>query len=294
MLKKLGIEDDKGPNFAMYVQHGIKYEPVLQMVYMTRYETELWEYGSLIHESHSFISASPDGITPEGVLVEFKAPKSRKPNGIPPSYYWTQMQQQLQVCRLDKCDFVECCISEYHNWEDYCEDEDTEKPGFSASIGNEHGIILEFIKDGDTLYKYGPLGKTPDELREWQKQYLEENIGNRYGYYSQTTYWYITDWSNIPVWRDDKWWFSYALPEMIKFWKEYEERKRDGRWDDLIKPKRVIKKVDNTGSLSMGIKLSELDIMDSSKSPKSPKIVNKTPKLVSKIELELDLSGIEL
>ena len=46
-------------------------------------------------ESIEYLAASPDGITPDGVMLEIKCPLSREIKGIPPIYYWQQMQQQL-------------------------------------------------------------------------------------------------------------------------------------------------------------------------------------------------------
>jgi putative phage-type endonuclease len=235
LLKKLGVDVDKGKNFLMFTQHGILYEPVLNMIYEKRYETTLLEFGSIIHEKYDFISASPDGITPNGIMVEFKAPKSRALNGIPPAYYWTQMQQQLQVCRLDKCDFVECVIREYKNWDQFVDYSDEDNPGYSKWTGEEHGVILEFIKLGESVYDYVPLGLTPDKILEYQREKITE-YNDRH--FVRVICWYVEEWSNIPVWRDDEWWHTFALPELIKFWDEVKERRVKG-YDDLIKPKKI-------------------------------------------------------
>lgn len=232
LLKKLGVEEVKSKNFHTFTQHGIRYEPILKMVYEKRYNTYLFEFGSIIHKKYDFISASPDGITEDGIMVEFKAPKSRLPNGIPPCYYWTQMQQQLQVCGLDKCDFVECVIHEYDDYDEF--KDDTLKPGISKYSHNEQGIIMEFIKNGESVYEYLDIGLNEDDfikIQAYKKKIHKDKI------FCKNIYWFIDEWSNIPVWRDDDWWYKYALIELIKFWREVLERRING-FSDLIKEKK--------------------------------------------------------
>jgi len=106
LLKKCGHKKPFTMNPAC--MHGTKYEPIIQMMYEIKTGRKLEEYGSIKHPILPMISASPDGITPEGRMIEIKAPWRRKITGIPPVYYWIQMQQQLQVCGLDVVDFIEC------------------------------------------------------------------------------------------------------------------------------------------------------------------------------------------
>ena len=100
LQKKSGSTVSSGENSGgtVHMMHGIKYEPIIQMIYCKKHNTVLYEFGSILHPEMSMVSASPDGITPEGIMIEIKAPLSRVINGIPPKYYWYQMQQQLQVC----------------------------------------------------------------------------------------------------------------------------------------------------------------------------------------------------
>lgn len=54
---------------------------------------ECKDVGLLIHEQHSWLGASPDGVTSCGRLMEIKCPYKRKP--IPyevPHHYWPQIQ----------------------------------------------------------------------------------------------------------------------------------------------------------------------------------------------------------
>ena len=87
---------------------GVKYEEVAVMIYEQRNSMKVFEYGCIPHPVYDFIGASPDGITDSGIMLEIKCPSSRKITGVIPSYYWCQVQTQLEVCELDRCDFLEC------------------------------------------------------------------------------------------------------------------------------------------------------------------------------------------
>src|SRR6185312_2631385 len=83
-------------NVATY--WGQKYEPVATALYEQRTGTNIMEFGLIPHRTIPFLGASPDGITPEGRMLEIKCPYRRKITGIPPFYYWIQVQIQMEVC----------------------------------------------------------------------------------------------------------------------------------------------------------------------------------------------------
>ncbi|RPJ65177.1 MAG: hypothetical protein EHM20_17905, partial [Alphaproteobacteria bacterium] len=86
-------------NVATY--WGQKYEPVVTDIYSKVNNIQVLEFGLLVHDTIDYIAASPDGITTEGIMLEIKCPFRRKITGIPPLYYWIQVQLQLEVCDLD-------------------------------------------------------------------------------------------------------------------------------------------------------------------------------------------------
>ena len=102
------------------------------------YNVKVDEYGLIPHLPEprvSFIGASPDGIASHykldnsfsdriGRMLEIKCPYSRKiitegeiDGTICPHYYWCQVQQQLECCDLDYCDFWQCNLKEYKDRE---------------------------------------------------------------------------------------------------------------------------------------------------------------------------------
>ena len=198
LLKKCGHSEPYVPNPAC--QHGTKYEPVIQLLYQDKNDTILYEFGSIAHPEYPMISASPDGITETGVMVEIKAPYRRKISGIPPVYYWYQMQQQLQVCNLDRVDFVECKIEEYLNKKQYKKDylETDDINSYINSEGNVKGIILEyFVHTGSTSsvdWIYPDRFLHTNEIYDWietekNKLDVEDNkTFSREIYYKVSTY----------------------------------------------------------------------------------------------------------
>eukprot|EP00798_Chlamydomonas_sp_ICE-L_P017264 gene17264-biopygen26171 len=65
------------------------------------------EFGLLRHGSKSFLGASPDGVTEDGVMLEIKCPWRRKIDGTVPMQYYLQIQGQLAVTGLLECDYFE-------------------------------------------------------------------------------------------------------------------------------------------------------------------------------------------
>ena len=55
-----------------YTIHGTKYEPVATTAYEIRNNTSVIEFGCLPHPVYTELGASPDGITPDGIMLEIK------------------------------------------------------------------------------------------------------------------------------------------------------------------------------------------------------------------------------
>ena len=146
ILKKCGKGDIFKGN--IYTEWGIKYEPIATKLYEVRNKIKVYEFGVLRHLNYSFLGASPDGITVQGIMLEIKCPYSRKITGIVPKDYWIQVQGQLEVCDLSYCDFLECKIIEYSGISDYLEDK-FENPD-KTSNDMEKGAVLTYItNEGD-------------------------------------------------------------------------------------------------------------------------------------------------
>ena len=242
LLKKSGFKEKWIPNPAC--THGTKYEPIVQLLYQNKNMVELFEFGSLVHKKYPMISASPDGITTEGVMVEIKVPYRRIITGIPPIYYWFQMQQQMEVCNLDRVDFGECNISEYLNIKEFIKDTNN-KEDPNACINNEGNIknvIIEYFKKNDIgeliidwIYpdKFLKIDEIPNWVSDIKKQLKEGNDT----IFSRDIYFKINKYSSTEIWRDREWW-SLNYKEYLKFWEEVEHYREIGNESLMPKPRK--------------------------------------------------------
>jgi len=260
LLVKCGKEKVFPKSSIDAMDWGNKYEDVAVLIYKYRNKVEVLDFGCIRHPFIPFLGASPDGITPDGVMLEIKCPTRRKITGIPPSYYLCQVQGQLEVCDLDRCDFLECLIKEYQNETDYINDNfegDTKYNKF----GNEKGILAELYKKSDPnkkrFYEYSPVNIIGDEINEWKNMIIskyeskkETDIENNISYdgdieLSCFSYWYLEEVSCIPIYRNHTW-FQESKPILEDFWNlvlKYRELGIDRLTQD-ISIKKAIKKVD--------------------------------------------------
>jgi putative phage-type endonuclease len=249
VLKKKCGDDTFITNAAM--QWGNKYESVAVLIYEHRNEVNVLEFGCLQHPFIPFLGASPDGITNEGVMLEIKCPTSRKITGIPPSYYWCQVQGQLEVCELDRCDFLECSIKEYSDENMYLED-NYQQNYYLNKFMNEKGVVAEFYRRSTKtlFYEYSPVCLIDNELQNWKNYIIDKyNTNDVNGendiIFSCFSYWYLEEVSCVPIYRNQEW-FNKAKPELELFWNKvlkYRELGLDKLLYDINKEKEDKKKL---------------------------------------------------
>ena len=251
ILKKCGVVQVDQARMKAICEHGVKYEPVIQDMYCRDKNTEIKEFGSLPHQSEelSMVTASPDGITPDGCMLEIKAPVKRDITGIPPPYYWVQCQQQMQVCQLDIVHFLEVKIQEYTNYDDYINDcgEDTNAP--YTNEGLEKGVIIEYHKldsdEGDIGYYYADKLLKTNEIREWFKEKSLEINSDSNKQLRRLGYWKCTKYCLTDIYKDQEWWDT-NVHKFHEFWKKVVYHRENGVADLLPKkriPKEKVKKV---------------------------------------------------
>ena len=202
LRSKLGITQFKG-NAA--TQFGTKYEAVATSIYEKRMDKKVIDFGCLRHPNPDlfFLGASPDGISDDGVMLEIKCPTSREILPIPTTYYWAQMQGQMEICDLERCDFLECKIEEYADEEAYLED-------MSQDSSRESGVVASFKKkDGALVHEYSPFFLQGEPLQEWIIKHIREKtllpkFADRLEYLG-ASYWYIKFYQCVPVFRDRDW-----------------------------------------------------------------------------------------
>jgi putative phage-type endonuclease len=266
--------------------HGKKFENVVTLMYEYNYDTIVDEFGLLGHPEHLFLGASPDGICGPykrdgktksplvGRMLEIKCPLFRKikyegevKGEICPIYYWCQVQQQLECCNLDECDFVQCSIEEYKSREDFLNDSSPTKEYLSLKSGLEKGALIELvplkiseedIKDGriadkiiydKTSFIYQPkIDMTNKELDEWLLNELDKISRRKDVKLNRIIYWRILE-KNCTLIMRDKEWFNQVLPKLKKIWNYVELLREDNnmseKWKEFIDklPKKMNEKI---------------------------------------------------
>jgi hypothetical protein len=124
--EKSGLQAKKSTNnwAVASLRHGQTFEDLSGALYNIFNDVSSKEYGILPDVRHPCIGASPDGIIIDvadrnnwlnlrklGRMREIKNPTSRLINQkVPDTYYW-QMIQQMYVCQLPLCDFIQTSFS---------------------------------------------------------------------------------------------------------------------------------------------------------------------------------------
>jgi hypothetical protein len=202
---------------------GQKYEEISRMIYESRNNTKVGEFGCIPHSEYPFLGASPDGINIDpssplyGRMLEIKNIVNREIDGVPLEEYWIQMQLQMQVCKCDECDFLETRFKEYVDEEEFLKDSasDFDNEFHLTAAMTLKGVFSYFIKDGGTpVYHYAPLYLTRKEYDIWCEEIIDKNTDL---VWIKNTYWYLHQYSCVLVLRNDAW-FQNAIPQVEKVW----------------------------------------------------------------------------
>jgi hypothetical protein len=191
---------------TIYTLWGKKYEEVANILYCQLNNTNVIEFGLVPHSRLKWLAASPDGITPDGIMIEIKCPKSRKIDETQvPIHYWIQTQIQMEVVNLDFCDFFECEIEELDSEEEFIKQEIGEK--------QSKGILLEISNSGpDPKFIYSPIHvKTTREYIDWKNSQMELRDD------LIPTFYFIKKYNNQRVNRSKEW-FNNVKEELKKSW----------------------------------------------------------------------------
>jgi putative phage-type endonuclease len=245
------------------VFHGKKYEPIATSIYEYIYNNKVIEFGALPSETYNILGASPDGICSSstldykfspllGRMLEIKCVVQRKiytsgeiAGHICPFYYYCQVQQQLECCDLDKCDFWQCKITEYKSRTNYLVDE-CDNTQHTVGVNSEKIQIDNRIKKGIIL-KFLPKLWTPEfngDLMEWKSKFIYPSnllmIESEYDawvsnilsdwqinypdvaethYFEKIIYWKLEASHNVIIDRN-KQFFQNILPVLNQTWKK--------------------------------------------------------------------------
>jgi putative phage-type endonuclease len=218
ILKKCQTQTGDNKAFSAtnpFFRWGNLFEPVACDLYSKIHGgLRIHEFGLLQHYKHSFFGASPDGISELGVMVEIKCPLRRKivVGGDVPKQYYYQIQGQLDVCKLDVCDYFECEFQRVDS--DDLEDEE--------HAGRWRGVLIDMCERADTGevgHKYGPICAPEevavrDKLTEFVKQELDASGG-----YGKPLYWSLAVYNLKRVYKEQEW-VDEKLKELEEVWKK--------------------------------------------------------------------------
>jgi putative phage-type endonuclease len=260
-------EQVKMVNTNTSLHWGQKFEPLSVLIYESKFNTTVEDFGCIQHPTYKFIGASPDGINVDkkcdryGRMLEIKNVVSRDINGIPKKEYWVQMQLQMEVCDLDECDFLETKFTEYPDYSAYKND----------NIQGEKmkGIIIYFhTKEGKPFYVYKPLDLLEeDDVSKWEDDILSLYQSQEYNYtYMKFIYWKLDVFSCVLVLRNKEW-FKNNIPQLEKVWKIIEQERVSG-YEHRAPAKKVKKEegckpfIQNTNTSVQGCLLKWIKKLD--------------------------------
>jgi len=326
------------PNYAFLdndnVYHGKKFEQVATQIYEHIYNAEVIEFGALPSQTYELLGASPDGIcsartldnkfsTRLGTMLEIKCVVQRQietsgniKGTICPFYYYCQVQQQLECCELEVCDFWQCKILEYNCREDYLIDKRThtyhtyDNTGKKMDIPNylKKGIILQFYPfdfkpqfEGDkqewkSKFIYAPrLDMDEKQYDEWFI-YTMNNLKTNHPdiikdcYFHKVIYWKLDQSHNQPIKRD-KAFMQALLPVLNQSWERVQYyRKNLDKLDELRvieKRRKRYVKMNTEFSINNDLIKNKVLFLDTP-NPVAPAVVKKIKNFNSKEEDSLE------
>lgn len=185
-------------------EYGQRYEPIAQALYEAMKNTVVHEYGLIVSNVYDFIGASPDGVSEENVMLEIKCPFVREITGVPPIYYYIQMQVQMEVCDLPECDYLECKFLEFPDRAMYLQG--------ASEDENFRGCYIRNMKDIRKC-KYPPRELMTDPVA--QDSWCMENLGDQDSEEYQENVvvrWRLQKHFITPVYRRQEWFRSVAVP----------------------------------------------------------------------------------
>lgn len=200
---------------------GKRYEPLINMIYGLRRGVEVYDLGLIRHKWCSFLGASSDGLTSDGINIEIKAPPSRKIDGEIPLEYWNQMQTQMEVLDIDMTHFIEMTFEE---WDIGGARGEGHEEFWTRSHPLEWGVWHEYCSvDGSGLkYTYHILHAADEGLAIPAKEGMGEGW-----IYVRSMGWSLER-DLIQRVRREPDWFVSVYPFLRDFWQEVEHGRKEG------------------------------------------------------------------
>lgn len=264
--------------YMVSIQHGNIFEDVSRIIYETRNNITVQEYGLIKSPKTPILGASPDGIVNKtlynaqnrlGRLVEIKNPyKFDDSNDIKPEYL-IQIYQQQYVLELPFCDFIKTNIiganasddtikngfTPYNSLDQLLEDclsndeiilQNANIPQKNLnSKGMEKGILISY-KDisGDIKVIIYPIviEYKKEDILEWIKQEKQKLLssGGINGNTIHIQYWYVAKYYEKTIEYDKELFENNYLPRLKLIWQLVEQLKNLHQKYDVNTMKKLI------------------------------------------------------
>ena len=217
--------------------------------FKTKYVGRMLEIKCPMRRKILMSNDAPEVYGVHGEIIEDLKKDSKK--GICPSYYWIQVQLQLQCCMLFECSFWQCEISEYADKEAFLDDTDITCPWLSRQTGHEKGAVIQLLpvdqvnnktmEYKDRIYNFASfiyqpkINMTPMEIDKWINNTLNDlNYTHKGFVFERIFYWRIDVSRNIDIQRDDKW-FADNVERFRQMWEYVKILRADKYKSDLLK-----------------------------------------------------------
>jgi putative phage-type endonuclease len=242
--KKCGYEKDTFDQNNPALKWGVRYEPVANAAYERRNKTKTYEFGLLRHPKYLWFGASPDAISELGIMIEIKCPWKRRITGEVPRQYYYQIQGQLDVCRLEECDYLECEFLEYDNKDEFIRH-------FNDNL-NEKGVLIEYTQDEVTKYEYSDM----DDCMNMQKLCAwEEKKRMELPCIQRVYFWQLNTYSVVRVYKEDSF-LNEKFPLLKEIWDKIQAYKENKElYNKDFSPSITI---GNNGSISSQLNINTI------------------------------------
>lgn len=219
---------------------GQRYESIATNVYERMTETRVIDFGLLSHDTLNWLAASPDGISEDGVMLEIKCPYRRKITGIPPLYYYQQVQIQLEVADLEVCDFLEVEFEEVATMRELIDDSLCDTPPMYKGVYLQFECVPDEFEKRNYYYPDKSVYNDPVKMNDWARTSIDDLLEakdlevlkqsenytscmdqNYKKYTIKTVYWRTKVISNVRIQRDREWFAN--IKDFLK-----------SQWDDVL------------------------------------------------------------
>jgi len=194
---------------------GNKYENIAASIYEKMFNVKIYEAPLLIHPVYPFLGASCDGFVVDennkhGYIIEIKCPLPRQLGDCIPDHYISQPRTQMEVVKIDRCDFFECKLEEYPDQHSFEIDTESEYKGFIISYGffhdlDDNGISKQYFIYPDDIFDHNiePYMQKVNEIPD------ASNV--------RPVFWKLSDYRNHTIIRDPQW-LKESIPILEKCW----------------------------------------------------------------------------